>query len=251
MDTLRRLQTIPLADFMVNFFKQEEYSANYTYLEAKLQNTCRSQCNVFKDYIVNQVDMSSSKDEAQGVMEEECVIQSGQEVFAHCYDVFMEELLELKTFYEDGFSEFQKAFKEQFAIDPIDFVYSLKTKDSWQKKYNLNFNKEGLTTFKLFRVFKSLQSIKAQMKEVILPKIENCFEKMSTSYLKRLKLVYSELDKQMNVVKQKFVKEYDKIIQRRIKEEKAKEIQLLAEIQQLETSAKNVGAISESVTQMK
>lgn len=230
---IKQLRTKPLAEFMKDFFKQKEYINNYNYVESKLLNTWDSYCSDFRRYVSNEVDNASSKDEAQGIMDLETTRKYGQKCFVECYNAFISELNGLKSFYEKGFEDFKISFKNSFSIEAIDFEYKLRIDESWQKQYKLNFSKEGLTTFPLFRCFKSLQSIKNQMKEEVTLKINKVFSKMSKSYIERIQNAHAKLDEQMDKVKNIFFSKYEKIIQHRIEEEKQKEKKLESQIVQL------------------
>ena len=181
----------------------------------------------------NEVDNASSKNEAQGIMDLETTRQYGQKCFVECYNAFISELNGLKSFYEKGFEDFKISFKNSFSIEAIDFEYKLRIDESWQKQYKLNFSKEGLTTFPLFRCFKSLQSIKNQMKEEVTLKINKVFSKMSRSYVEKIQNAHVKLDEQMEKVKNLFISKYNKIIQHKIEKEKQKEKQLESQITQL------------------
>ena len=115
-----------------------------------------------------------------------------------------------------------------FSIDAIDFQYTILDKPDWQRKYKFNYDKSDLTTFKPFRMFKSLSSIKEQMKNDVGRKIEKEFSKMEKYYLSCAKKSYTDIEKQMEKVKQIFVAKYEKIIAKRIKESEEEE-KLLSE----------------------
>lgn len=245
--TIKQLKTKPLAEFMKDFFRQKEYINNYNYIESKLLNTWDSYCSNFRRYVSNEVDNASSKDEAQGIMDLETTKKYGQKCFVECYNAFISELNGLKSFYEKGFEDFKISFKNSFSIEAIDFEYKLRIDESWQKQYKLNFSKEGLTTFPLFRCFKSLQSIKNQMKEEVTLKINNVFSKMSKSYVEKIQNAHVKLDEQMEKVKNIFISKYNKIIQHKIEEEKQKEKQLESQITQLKGFLSELETITKQV----
>ena len=120
-----------------------------------------------------------------------------------------------------------------FSINAIDFNYSILNNPEWQRKYKFNYDKSDLTTFKPFRMFKSLSSIKEQMKNDVGPKIEKEFAKMEKYYISHAKKSYTNIAQQMEKVKQIFIDKYDKIIAKRIKESEEKEKLLDKQLKQL------------------
>lgn len=64
------------------------------------------------------------------------------------------------------------------------------------------------------------------MKNDVGPKIDHEFDKMEKHYLSCAKRSYTDLERQMEKVKRIFIKKYETIIAKRIKESDAKEKEL-------------------------
>lgn len=132
-----------------------------------------------------------------------------------------------------NFKNFRDQFVESYGIQAIDFSYTLNNDPSWKRKFDFSYDKSNLTTFPVFRFFKSLDSVKQQMREDVIPKIDKAFTKIDAYYIKKARKAYSELSKQMEGVKSMFVSKYQKIIDQRIAESDKKENMLQQNIKKL------------------
>lgn len=242
LDTLKRLRTIPLAQFMSNYFLKEEFSDKFSYVEARLQNYWHTKHVDFEKYINNRIDVASSKDETQGIMGQEDTRDYGQSCFQDCYNIFHSELCGLKLFYETSFEKFKSSFTDTFSLQALDFTFKLKINSSWQRDYNSRFSKWNLTTG-LLRAFKKLQSIKQEMKREVQLKLEKSFEKMQNYYMVKITEVNDNLNRQMEKIKPLFISKYDRIIKKRIAEEQQKEKLLSSQIAQLQESIKELSSL--------
>ena len=241
--TLRKLQTMPLSDFMSKYFHQQDINHIYNTAEAKISNSILDYQNSFKWYVFEQIDYADTKDRVQSTMSQEYVRALGRAKFDACFNVFSESVTWLKNFYESSFEDFKSSFTNTFSISALDFQFTAQVNESWNKKYRLNFDDTNITTTKLFRFFKSLDSVKSQMKEAVEPQIAKAFGKISSHYLKKIKKIDDELRKQLEKVKSLFVKKYEKIIQKRIEEEKRKMDNLSSQISDLESSLKTLESL--------
>lgn len=243
LETLQKLQTMPLADFMVEFFKEKELEQSYSYAESKLENSINNASVSFRRYVLNKIDSANSKDAVQGIMEQDATIEEGQRLFEQCFTSFSESIEWLQSFYEDSFKEFKQSFTETFSIKALDFEFKADLKESWRKKYKLSFNDAGITTNLIFRFFKSLSSIKEEMKSAVSPQIDEAFEKISRHYLKKIKLINESFLSQLETVKALFFKKYEKVIQQTIKEEQKKMRNLQEKISELEKSLQTISSL--------
>ena len=243
LETLRRLQTIPLSDFMAKFFKEKELEQSFSYSESKLENAIRDACTSFKRYVQNKIDYADSKDEAQGVMKQNATKAEGQRRFDQCFSSFSDSINWLQSFYEDSFKEFKQTFTKTFSIQALDFEFKADLKDSWRKKYKLSFSDAGITTNLFLRFFKSLSSVKEQMKSAVSPQIDKAFEKVLRYYLKKISLINKNLLSQLEVVKKLFFKKYEKVIQQTIKKEQQKMKNLQTQISDLEESLHTLSSL--------
>lgn len=229
-DELKRTKMMrvkPMREFMAIFFSTHAVYP-YSYIESVICNAISSNQSSFKKFVFDEIDECTSKDAAQATMESSSVISKGENCFDNCYISFRNILSNTQSSYTENFREFKELFTEMFSIDAIDFQYTILDKPDWQRKYKFNYDKSDLTTFKPFRMFKSLSSIKEQMKNDVGPKIEKEFSKMEKYYLSCAKKSYTDIEKQMEKVKQIFVAKYEKIIAKRIKESEEEE-KLLSE----------------------
>ena len=240
---LKKLQTIPLNQFMSNYFKNDENIENYSFVEARLENFWYKKRVEFERYINNKIDQAKTKDETQGVMKENETIHLGQSSFQSCYNIFASELDGLMTFYEESFNAFKKSFTETFSIQAVDFTFKIKKDFSWQRVYNSNFNTWNLTTTPIFRVFKNLQTIKQEMKDEVHRQLEENFEKMQFFYMRKMRDANFNLNDQMEKIKPLFISKYDRIIKSRILEEECRENLLCSQIDQLQKSMNSLQII--------
>ena len=127
-----------------------------------------------------------------------------------------------------------------FSIDAIAFNYSILNNPNWQREYKFNYDKSGITTFKPFRMFKSLPSVKEQMKTDVGPKIQAEFAKMEKYYISRAQRSYVDISRQMETVKRIFIKKYEKIIAQSIRESDKKEAVLDNQLQQLKKNLESL-----------
>ncbi|EKU89561.1 dynamin family protein [Bacteroides oleiciplenus] len=241
--TLKRLQTIPLNQFMANFFKKEDADENFSFTEARLQNLWYKKQMDFERYVCNKIDQADSKNEAQGVMDEGSTISYGQSCFQDCYNAFSSELNGLISFHENNFDSFRNLFSSTFSITALDFTFKLKNKPSWQREYKSNFSKWNLTTAPLFRVFKKLQTIKQEMKDEVRRQLEINIEKMQSYYMQKITEANTNLNEQMEKIKPLFASKYNHIINKKIAEEQQKEQLLRSQIAQLQQSLKTLESI--------
>lgn len=242
LDSLKRLRTIPLAQFMSNYFLKEEFSDNFSYVEARLQNNWYTKHVDFEKYINSKIDLASSKDETQGIMGQEDTRDYGQSCFLDCYNIFYSELCGLKLFYEASFEKFKSSFTDTFSLQALDFTFKLKINSSWQRGYNSRFYKWNLTTG-LLRAFKKLQSIKQEMKKEVRLKLEKSFGKMQNYYMVKITESNNSLNRQMEKIKPLFISKYDRIIKKRIAEEREKEQLLNSQISQLQKSIEELSSL--------
>jgi len=243
LSTIKKLKTMPLSEFMSGYFLQYDMDQIYNTAEAKISNAITENRNTFKHYIFDKIDNAKTKDETQSVMSQGCVNDCGQSKFDECFRAFTETVEWIKRYYEETFEDFKKSFTETFAISSLDFIFSVRINDSWKKKYHLNFDETNITTTKIFRFFKSLSSVKSQMKEEVERQITKAFEKISKHYIKKIKRINDDLRMQQEKVKKIFVKKYDKIIKDRISEESRKMEILSSQIKELETSLQSLSLL--------
>lgn len=222
----------PLRDFMAEFYSTHEVYP-YSYIESVICNAISSNRSQFKRFVFDEIDSCTTKDETQASMESYSVVSKGESCFNDCYASFKGILSKTHSSYTENFNEFRALFTEMFSINAIDFNYSILNNPEWQRKYKFNYDKSDLTTFKPFRMFKSLSSIKEQMKNDVGPKIEKEFAKMEKYYISHAKKSYTNIAQQMEKVKQIFIDKYDKIIAKRIKESGEKEKLLDKQLKQL------------------
>ena len=196
----------------------------------------------------DEIDSCTTKDATQATMESYSVVSKGESCFNDCYASFKGILSKTHSSYAENFNEFRVLFTKMFSIDAIDFNYSILNNPAWQRKYKFSYDKSDLTTFKPFRMFKSLSSIKEQMKNDVGPKIEKEFAKMEKYYISHAKKSYSNIAQQMEKVKQLFIDKYEKIIAKRIKESEEKEKNLNCQLRQLRENLERLNIIEQYFT---
>lgn len=232
LELTKMMRAKPLSEFM-----SEYYNANdvYTlsYIEARISNQVSSECNDFKRHVSRKINNADSKDEAQNTMSDSSTIDYGNSSFNCCYNTFSDVLDETKESFESNFRNFRDQFVESYGIQAVDFSYALNNDPSWKRKFDFSYDKSNLTTFPVFRFFKSLDSVKRQMIDDVIPKIDKAFSKIDNYYIKRTRKAYSELSKQMEDVKILFVAKYQKVIDQRIAESDKKEAMLQQNIKKL------------------
>ena len=212
----------PLRDFMTEFYSTHEVYS-YSYIESVICNTISSNRSQFKRFVFDEIDGCSTKDATQATMESYSVVSKGESCFNNCYMSFKNILSKTHSSYTENFNEFRNLFTQMFSIDAIDFNYTIINNSNWQREYKFDYDKSDLTTFKPFRMFKSLSSVKDEMKKDVGPKIEKEFTKMEKYYISRAKKSHADISRQMERVKQIFIDKYEKKIARRIKESDEKE----------------------------
>lgn len=229
----------PLRDFMTEFYSTHEVYP-YSYIESVIRNTISSNQSQFKRFVFDEIDSCSTKDATQATMESHSVVSKGKSCFNNCYESFKSILSKTHSSYTDNFNEFKDLFTEMFSIDAIDFNYTILNKSDWQREYKFDYDKSNLTTFKPFRLFKSLSSVKEEMKNDVGPQIEKKFAKMEKFYISHAKKSFADLEKQMKEVKLLFINKYEKIIDKRIKESDVKETLLKAQLKTLKNNLENI-----------
>lgn len=239
LEETQMMRVKPLRNFMTEFYSTHEVYP-YSYIESVICNTISSNRNQFKRFVFDEIDGCSTKDATQATMESYSVVSKGKSCFNDCYESFKNILSKTHSSYTENFNEFKSLFTEMFSIDAIDFNYTILNNPEWQREYKFNYDKSDLTTFKPFRMFKSLSSIKEQMKNDVGPKIEKEFAKMEKYYISHARKSHTDIARQMERVKQIFIDKYEKIIAKRIKESDEKEKSLNA---QLNILKKNIESI--------
>ena len=235
IELTRFMRVKPLTEFMDNFYmKNPVIQSNY--IESVVYNIIASKKNSFKNYVFNKIDSCSTKDDVQSTMENQDVKSYGQSCFNDCYDTFKNVLTQTKNSFVSNFDLFRTEFTEMFSIDAINFAYTIKNNPNWQRAYNFSYNTSNLTTFPIFRFFKSLNSIKEQMKSDVGPKIDSEFKTMENYYIKRINESYSDIEKQMIKVKTIFIKKYEGVIAQCIKDSERKEQQLNEQLNLLQNN---------------
>ena len=239
LEETQMMRVKPLRDFMAEFYSTHEVYP-YSYIESVICNTISSNRTQFKRFVFDEIDGCSTKDATQATMESYSVVSKGKSCFNDCYESFKNILSKTHSSYTENFNEFKSLFTEMFSIDAIDFNYTILNNPEWQREYKFNYDKSDWTTFKPFRMFKSLSSIKEQMKNDVGPKIEKEFAKMEKYYISHARKSHTDIARQMERVKQIFIDKYEKIIAKRIKESDEKEKSLNA---QLNILKKNIESI--------
>ena len=239
LEETQMMRVKPLRDFMAEFYSTHEVYP-YSYIESVICNVISSNQSQFKRFVFDEIDGCSTKDATQATMEGYSVVSKGKSCFNDCYESFKNILSKTHSSYTDNFNEFKALFTEMFSIDTIVFNYTILNNPKWQREYKFNYDKSDLTTFKPFRMFKSLSSIKEQMKNDVGPKIEKEFAKMEKYYISHARKSHTDIARQMERVKQIFIDKYEKIIAKRIKESDEKEKSLNA---QLNILKKNIESI--------
>ena len=233
------MRVTPLRDFMTEFYSTHEVYT-YSYIESVISNTISSNRSQFKKFVFDEIDGCSTKDATQATMESYSVVSKGKNCFNNCYESFKSILSKTHSSYTENFNEFKALFTEMFSIDAIDFSYTILNKPDWQREYKFDYDKSNLTTFKPFRLFKSLSSVKEEMKNDVGPKIEKEFAKMEKFYISHAKKSLADIEKQMQKVKQLFIYKYEKIIDKRIKESDVKETLLKAQLKILKNNLESI-----------
>jgi GTPase SAR1 family protein len=242
LDDTQMRRVKPLKEFMTEFYSTHGVYS-YSYIESVICNAISSNQNQFKRYVFEEIDGCSTKDDTQATMERNSVVSKGETSFNNCYKSFTDILSKTHSSYTENFNEFKALFTQVFSIDAIDFNYTILNKLDWQRKYKFNYNKSGLTTFKPFRMFKSLSSVKEEMKKDVGPKIEKEFAKMEKDYIFHLKKSYADIARQMERMKQIYIDKYEIIIAKRIKESNETEILLSTQLKQLEKNLEQLDAL--------
>lgn len=239
LEETQMMRVKPLRDFMAEFYSTHEVYP-YSYIESVICNAISSNQSQFKRFVFNEIDGCSTKDATQATMESYSVVSKGKNCFNDCYESFKNILSKTHSSYTENFNEFKSLFTEMFSIDAIDFNYTILNNPEWQREYEFNYDKSDLTTFKPFRMFKSLSSIKEQMKNDVGPKIEKEFAKMEKYYISHARRSHTDIARQMERVKQIFIDKYEKIIARRIKESDEKEKSLNAQLNILKKNLESI-----------
>lgn len=239
LEETQMMRVKPLRDFMTEFYSTHEVYP-YSYIESVICNTISSNRTQFKRFVFDEIDGCSTKDATQATMESYSVVSKGKSCFNDCYESFRNILSKTHSSYTDNFNEFKALFTEMFSIDAIDFNYTILNNPEWQREYKFNYDKSDLTTFKPFRMFKSLSSIKEQMKNDVGPKIEKEFAKMEKYYISHARKSHADIARQMERVKQIFIDKYEKIIAKRIKESDEKEKSLNAQLNILKKNLESI-----------
>ena len=237
LEKTRLLRVKPLAEFIKDFYSQNKV-LQWSYVEARIYNSISQNCEEFKKHVNNIINSAESKDDAQNSMSLQSTIEFGNNRFNDCYADFCQILYEIKDSFETCFVNFRKHFTEMYGIEAMDFSYQLKNNPSWNVQYNFNYSKSNLTTFPLFRYFRSLDSIKRQMIDDVNPKISGIFSMAESSYTKKAKQAYECLAKQMESTKILFGKKYQTVIDRKIIASKKKEKSLQNRIETLNQQMK-------------
>lgn len=215
LELTKLMRAKPLSDFMLDFYNSNDVYT-LSYIEARISNQVSSECDDFKKHVIRKINNANSKDEVQNTMNESSTIDYGNSCFNCCYNTFSDVLDEARESFESNFKNFRDQFVESYGIQAVDFSYSLNNDPSWKRKFDFSYDKSNLTTFPVFRFFKSLDSVKQQMREDVIPKIDKAFTKIDAYYLKKARKAYSKLSKQMEGVKSMFVSKYQKVIDQRI-----------------------------------
>lgn len=239
LEETQMMRVTPLRDFMTEFYSTHEVYT-YSYIESVISNTISSNRSQFKKFVFDEIDGCSTKDATQATMESYSVVSKGKNCFNNCYESFKSILSKTHSSYTENFNEFKALFTEMFSIDAIDFSYTILNKPDWQREYKFEYDKSNLTTFKPFRLFKSLSSVKEEMKNDVGPKIEKEFAKMEKFYISHAKKSLADIEKQMQKVKQLFIYKYEKIIDKRIKESDVKETLLKAQLKILKNNLESI-----------
>lgn len=239
LEETRFMRVEPLRDFMAKFYESNPVIER-SYIETVVCNNILSKKNNFKSRVFSEIDSCQTKDDAQSTMSKQSVIDLGVSSFDSCYRTFNRMLNETQTSFKENFDNFRANFTKMFSIDAIDFQYSIKNNPDWQRAYNFCYDTSDLTTFPLFRFFKSLDSVKQEMKDDVGPKISGHFNSMEYYYLERIRESYSDIERQMEIVKKTFIEKYEYIIAQRIKESDDKERQLNIRLELLQ---KNIALI--------
>lgn len=239
LEETQMMRVTPLRDFMTEFYSTHEVYT-YSYIESVISNTISSNRSQFKKFVFDEIDGCSTKDATQATMENYSVVSKGKNCFNNCYESFKGILSKTHSSYTENFNEFKALFTEMFSIDAIDFSYTILNKPDWQREYKFDYDKSNLTTFQPFRLFKSLSSVKEEMKNDVGPKIEKEFAKMEKFYISHAKKSLADIEKQMQKVKQLFIYKYEKIIDKRIKESDVKETLLKAQLKILKNNLESI-----------
>lgn len=244
LQTLKQLRTKPLRNFMTEFFRTEDLAQQFYSLNSKMKEKCSSEASSLVWHVrweINRITPNNSdnpKDDTQNIMESSEVKSYGEGCFNNCYTYFLSLLKEMQTVYETSFARFRNEFTNTFSIEALDFEFSLKTKTSWQKKYKVRFDKDSITTGTIARWWKALSEVQTEMKEAIRPYIEQGFDKTSKSYASIIEKVNQDLEGQMEQIRQRFISQFDRIIQRRIQEELRNEERIKAELEAIQANVK-------------
>ena len=235
LEQTKIMRVKPLKDFMNEFYSSHEV-CQYSYVESVISNSISKNKSKFKTFVFESIDDCTTKDATQSTMEDPSVVSEGNRRFQCCYQDFKRVLSRMLSSYTENFNEFRALFTEEFSIDAVDFTYTVLNNPDWQREYEFEYDKSNLTTFLPFRLFKSLASIKEQMKSDVGPKIDWEFDNMEKYYISYAEMSYKDIEKQMDKVKGIFIEKYEKIIADRIKESDKKEQLLNKQLVQLKSN---------------
>lgn len=253
LQTLKRLRTKPLRDFITEFFRTEGLARQYHSLNFKMKEKCSSKASSLVWHVRGNIDKitpnnsNNPKDDTQNIMNSCDVKSYGESCFNDCYTFFLSLLKKMQSEYEISFTRFRKEFTNTFSIEALDFVFFLQIKYSWQKKYQVRFKKKDITTGLIARWWKELDEVQSQMKEAVRPYIEQGFDKIYYSYSSIIKKVNDDFENQMEQIRWHFISKYEKVVQRRIQEELRKEERINAKLEEIQTYVKMLNEVKKQL----
>ncbi|MBR2369826.1 MAG: dynamin family protein [Paludibacteraceae bacterium] len=232
----------PLQLFMNEYFASHSVPT-LNELNLLLEQNLNKIKDEFKYYVCNSISLCSTKDDVQCTMDTKAVIDFGGKCYAECYRIFRKRMYAIQNSYSVNYKEFVSCFNETYLKDIDYFDFKIKINSSWKRAYKIYYPKYGLTRSPILRFFKSLESIKEQMKEVVCNKIDERFDKMTRYYIKCMGKVYYDLNKQKVFIDKKMLHDYNYIVEEMIIDKKSKEYKLEKKLMSLYKTLESVNAL--------
>jgi len=246
LDVLKALKTMPLSEFIGKSFSEKDAENQFEIARITSSNACGDAKSSTLQSMRNQIGRANSKDEIQASItstETTTMVARGDD---KCYSVFIEEADKLVKYYIQRFENFKENFTKTFKIEAADFDFSIELDEKYRAQNTVSFNNSSITTGLIGRWLMSRESVREEMMSAVNNAFEYYYNQKDKWYTNNMVSINNVLVRRQRQAERLFYQKYDKIINKRIKEEETEERILTAEIKKLNANLNFINSINAS-----
>ncbi len=243
--TEKQANRTPSLDSLIEKVERKELSMAKDVILDRIRTKFSEVREDFECCIDNIISNASTKDEIQGSIRTEKAFKKGEQSFEECFEFVIGQVNWMIESYKAEISTFEENFENAYTITPLEFIPAVTSEVISIKNYKDTFSSFSLSTFPLKRMFIKKERIREEMREAIKSHLKLIFEKLYDYYSIKILKNYEKIEKQVDKLLQKYLKNFTKVINVRINHEMEFEKSIIEEINLINTQTDKIEKFEE------